>query len=224
MSKAAIPAQKSTLHIAGTAATPEVLTAIVVGFPTILAITSHDGVANGDVITLAGFTGTDAATLNGKTAVVKNYATGASNDTIAIDINTIGKTITIDTGVTTATPTAWIKVGQVTDIKGSSDTSPDITVTDLDSDTEEYVQGLPDTGSISMNVYCVDSDTGLAAIEAAFDARATKSFKVTYSSGATPVRTFDAYAKSFPKVGDVSKGGVITGSIELKRSGPVTKS
>lgn len=224
MSTDAIPAQGSTLHIAGSAAAAEVLTAIVVGFPTILAITGHAGVANGDVITLAGFTGADAATLNGKTAVVKNLATGATNDTFAIDINTVGKTITIDAGNTTATPTEWIKVGQLTDIKATSDTSPDIEVTDLDSTTKEWMPGLPDTGTVSMNVFCVDSDTGLAAVEAAFDARVVKSFKVTYPSGATPIRTFSAYVKAFPKVGDASKDSVVTGSIELKRSGSVTKS
>lgn len=224
MSVLAVKSQKTTLHIAGTAATPEVLTAITVGYPTILAITGHAGVANGDVVTFAGFTGADAATLNGVSAVVKNYATGTSNDTFAVDINTVGKTITINTGVTTATPTAWIKVGQITDIKGTSDTSPDIECTDLDSDTKEYLPGLPDTGTVSMTVYTVDADTGLAAIEAAFDARSLKSFKITYPSGATPVRTFSAYAKSFPKIGDASKDGVVTGTIELKRSGTVTKS
>lgn len=224
MSTAAIPSQGTTLHIAGTAATPEVLTAVTAGYPTILAITGHAGVANGDVIALAGFTGADAATLNGQTAVVKNYATGASNDTFAIDINTVGKTITIDTGVTTATPSAWVKVGQLTDIKGTSDTSPDIEVTDLDSTTKEYLPGLPDTGTVTMSVFCVDSDTGLAAMEAAFDARVVKAFKVTYPSGSTPIRTFNAFVKSFPKIGDASKDGVVSGSVELKRSGSVTKS
>jgi len=224
MSTAAIPSQGTTLHIAGTAATPEVLTAITAGYPTILAITGHAGVANGDVIALAGFTGADATTLNGQTAVVKNYATGATNDTFAIDINTVGKTITIDTGVTTATPSAWVKVGQLTDIKGTSDTSPDIEVTDLDSTTKEYLPGLPDTGTVTMSVFCVDSDTGLAAMEAAFDARVVKTFKVTYPSGSTPVRTFNAFVKSFPKIGDASKDGVVSGSVELKRSGTVTKS
>jgi len=96
MSTLAILAQGTTLHIAGSAAAAEVLTAITVGYPTILAITGHAGVANGDVVTLAGFTGADAATLNGLTAVVKNYATGGTNDTFAIDINTVGKTITIN--------------------------------------------------------------------------------------------------------------------------------
>jgi len=218
----AIPAQGTTLHIAGSPAAAEALTAITLGFPTILAITGHAGVANGDVVALAVFAGADAAVLNGQTAVVKNYATGGTNDTFAIDINTVGKTITI--GTATATPSAWIKVGDVSDIKGTSDTAPDIEVTNLDSTTKEYIPGLPDTGNVTMSVFCNDVDTGLAAVEAAFDARTVKAFKVTYPSGSTPVRTFNAFVKAFPKIGDASKDAAVTGSIELKRSGSVTKS
>lgn len=222
MSGNAIPSQGTTLHIAGSPAAAESLTAVTVGYPTILAITGHGGVANGDVVTLASFAGADAALLNGKTAVVKNYATGATNDTFAIDINTVGKTITI--GTATATPTAWIEVGELTDIRGTSDTSPDIPVTDLRSTTEEYIPGLPDTGSLTGSIYCVDTDAGLAAMEAAFDARVVKAFKVTYPAGSTPIRTFNGYVKAFPKIGDASKGAAVTGTIEIKRSGPVTKS
>lgn len=222
MSSSAVKAQGTTLHISGSAAAAEPITAITLGSPTILAITGHAGVANGDVVTFASCAGADAALMNGLTFVVKNYATGTTNDTFSIDLNTVGKTITVASA--TATPTAWIKVGQLTDIKGTSDTSPDIDVTDLDSTAKEYVQGLPDTGSLSATCYCVDSDTGLAAVEAAFDARTSKSFKVTYPSGSTPIRTFSGYVKSFPKIGDASKDGVVTGSIEIKRSGVVTKS
>lgn len=222
MSTAAVKSQGTTLHIAGSAAVAEPITAITLGNPTILAITGHAGVANGDVVTMAAFTGADAALINGLSFVVRDYATGATNDTFSIALNSVGKTITVGSG--TATPTAWVKVGQITDIKGTSDTTPDIDVSDLDSTTKEYLPGLPDTGSVTMNVFTVDSDSGLAAIETAFDARALKSFKITQSSGSTPIRTFNAYVKSFPKIGDSSKDGVVTGSIELKRSGSVTKS
>lgn len=222
MSKNAIAANKTTLHIAGSPATPEVLTAVTVGFPTIIAITGHAGVANGDVVTFADFAGADAALLNGKTAVVKNYATGDTNDTFVVDINTVGKTITI--GTATATPTAWIKVGEISNIKSTSDSTADIDVSDLDSDVDEYISGRATPGTVTMDVYCVDSDSGLAAVEAAHDARSLKSFKITYPSGDTPIRTFSANVKSFPKIGDASSNSPIKGSIELKRSGSVTKS
>lgn len=222
MSTAAILSQGTTLHIAGSAAAAEIITAITAGYPTILAITGHGGVANGDVVTMAGFAGADAALINSLSFVVKNYATGATNDTFAIELNTVGKTITCSGA--TATPTEWIKVGQITNIKGSSSAAPDIEVTDLDSTQKEFLTGLPDPGTVTMDTYCVDSDVGLAAMEAAFNAAASKSFKITFPSGVTPIRTFTASIRSFPQIGDASKDGVVTGSIELRRSGAVVKS
>jgi len=223
MSVLAIPAQGTTLHISGTAATPEVITAVTAGYPTILAITGHAGVANGDVIALAGFTGADAATLNSQTAVVKNYATGATNDTFAIDINTVGKTITCD-GSTTVTPTAWIKVGQLKSISATGSSAAEIDVTDLDSTAKEFRTGLKDSGSITMNGFVLDSDVGQAAMLAAFSAQTSKNFKVTYPSGSTPIRTFAGSVKAFPEVGNVSTDGVVDGSIEIRVSGAVTPS
>jgi len=221
MSTGAIPSQGTTLHIAGTSGTAKTITAISVGFPTILTSSAH-GLTNGDstaIAAIVGTVGTDATKgLNGKTLSITHVTT----NTFAVEIDTTGLAYTSGG---TATPSAWIKVGQVSDIKGTSDSTPDIDVSDLDSTTKEYLPGLPDTGNVSMTVYAaVDTDPGLAAIEAAFDARTTKTFKITYPKGSTPVRTFNAYAKSFPKVGDASKDGVVTGTIELKRSGSVTKS
>jgi hypothetical protein len=216
MGAGAVKAQGTTLHISGTASGAKTITAIVAGFPTIFTSAAH-GLANGDNITVASVVGTIATTVNLANLVVKNVTT----NTFSVELNTVGLAYTSGG---TATPLAWIKVGQLTDIKGTSDSSPDMEVTDLDSTSKEYLQGLPDTGSLSATCYCVDSDTGLAAVEAAFDARAPKSFKVTYPSGVTPVRTFSGYVKSFPKIGDASKDGVVTGSIEIKRSGSVTKS
>jgi hypothetical protein len=215
-----VPSQGTTLHISGTSGSAKNITATAVGFPTILTSSAH-GLANGDVVAIAaivGTIGTDATNgLNGKSFTVKNVTT----NTFCVDQNTTGLAYTSGG---TATPSLWIEVGQLTDIKGTSDSSPDIEVTTLKSTTKQYQPGLPDTGNVTMSIFCDDSDTGLAACEAAFDARTVKNFKVTYPSGATPVRTFAGYVKSYPKVGDASKDGVVTGSIEIKRSGSVTKS
>ena len=216
MGTAAVKAQGTTLHISGTAGGAKNISSIAAGNPTIITSAAH-GFSNGDVVAIAGVTGADAAIVNGNSYVVKNKTT----NTFAIELDSTGKTLTA-TG--TATPSAWIKVGQLSNIKGTSDSSPDIEVTDLDSISKEYVQGLPDTGNLTADCYCVDSDLGLAAMESAHDARESRSFKVTYPSGATPVRTFSGFVKAFPKIGDASKDGVVTGSIEIKRSGTVTKS
>lgn len=214
-------AQNSKLFVAGTAATPEVLTAITVGYPTIIAITGHAGVANGDVVTFAGFTGADAAFLNGTTASVKNYATGASNDTFAIDVNTVGKTITIDTGVTTATPTAWIQVKEVKSLKPSGASATKIDVTDLDSTAKEYRSGLVDNGTFSADIHVLESDPGQIAVLAAFIAATTNNYKVV-----TPAktRTFNATCLKFPTSPDLAVDAVQTGSAEWQINGSITVS
>jgi len=217
MSIAAQLAQNSKLYIAGTSGSAATLTAVVPGYPTILAMTGHSGVANGDVVTFASFAGSDAALLNGQTAVVTKVATGATNDTFAVDINTAGKTITI--GTATATPALWTVINQIKTIKPSGASATKIDVTDLQSSAKEYRTGLVDNGTVSCDVFILESDAGQAACLAAFGASSTPNFKYT-----TPakVRTFNASILKFPTAPDSQVDGVQTGSFEFQINGAVT--
>ena len=219
MSISAQLAQHTKLYIAGSPATPEVLTDIIVGFPTILAITGHAGVANGDSVLLGTFTGADNALLTGKTVTVTHYATGATDDTFAIDIDTTGKTIDVGAGTTTATPTAWIQVKECKGIKPSGASAAKIDVSDLDSSAKEYRTGLIDNGTFSADINILESDPGQAAVLAAFIASTTNAYKVV-----TPakVRTFSASCLKFPTIPDAVVDGVQTGSMEFVVSGAVT--
>lgn len=220
MSISAQLAQNSKLYIAGSAAASQSLTAVTPGYPTILAMTGHAGIANGDFITFdSNFAGIDAALLNGLTAVVTKVATGAVNDTFAVDINTAGKTITI--GTAHATPTAWIQVNEVKGIKPSGASSTKIDVTDLNSVAKEYRSGLVDHGTFSADVFILESDPGQAACLAAFTASTVKQFKYT-TPGKT--RTFAATLLKFPTSPDASVDGVQTGTMEAQINGLVTVS
>lgn len=222
MSIAAQLAQGSKLYKAGSAAAAETVTAVTVGFPTILAITGHAGVANGDVITLAGFTGVNAATLNGQTGVVENYATGAVNDTFAININTVGKTITVDAvGVTSVTPFEWVQIKEVKAIKPSGSSASKIDVTDLDSLAKEFRTGLVDNGTFSADINVLDADPGQLSVLAAFNASTNDSYKVVTP---TKSRTFAASCTKFPTLPDISVDGVQVGSMEFAISGAVVVS
>jgi hypothetical protein len=221
MSVAAQLAQGTKFWIAGSATAAEILTAITVGYPTIIAITGHAGVANGDVVTFAGFTGANAATLNGVQAVVKNYATGGTNDTFAVDINTVGQTITINAGVTTATPLEWVQVKEVKAIKPAGASATVIDVTDLDSTAKEYRSGLMDHGSLSIDVNILEDDPGQAACLAAFSAATANNYKIS-TPGKT--RTFNATCVKWPTISDTSVDGVQTGTAEFRASGTVTVS
>ncbi len=221
MSKAAQLAQGSKFYIAGSSGAAEALTAVIAGYPTLLQITGHAGVANGDVVTFGGaFAGVDAALLNGKTAVVTHYATGASNDWFAVDINTSEKAITI--GTATATPAAWTQVKEIFGIKPGGAQSSTIDVTDLDSTSSEFAVGLDNQGTISFDFFDKIADPGQIAVLAAFAGQLLKSYKIVLTGGST--RTFEAVVTKFATVPDVSKNGVQTGTMELQISGDVTPS
>jgi len=212
-------AQLSKLYIEGSSGAAEALTAVTVGYPTIIAITGHAGVANGDVVALANFAGADAAELNGKSFVVTHYATGATNDTFTIDVNTVGKTITI--GTATATPAAWTPVKEIKSIKPNSAVASKIDVTDLDSVAKEYRSGLVDHGSFSCDINVLESDPGQAAVLAAFLNATTNNYKIT-TPGKT--RTFNATCLKFPTTPDLAVDSVQTGSAEFQINGLITVS
>jgi len=222
MSTAAQLAQKSKIYIAGSSGSAEVITAITVGYPTILAITGHAGVENGDVVTFAGFTGANAADLNGVSAVVKNYATGATNDTFAVDINTVGRAISIDGSNSTATPGTWIQIKEVRSIGKSGGKAGEIDVTDLDSDAKEWRTGLGDSGRIPIEMNDLVSDPGQQALLAAYENSTSVNFKIELTGGSR--RTFEGSVPSFDTTPQLNVDGVQTISAEIKISGAVTRS
>ena len=221
MSKSAQLAQGSKIYIAGAAAASEALTAIVAGNPTVLAMTGHTGIANGDVITFdSNFAGADNALLNAKTAVAHHKATGASNDSFAVDIDTYEKTITI--GTAHATPAAWTQIKEIKAIKPAGASATKIDVTDLDSLAKEFEAGLIDNNTVSMEYFEKIDDPGQMAALAAFKAGTVFSFKVVLTGGS--IRTFDAVVLKFGTLPDAAVDGVQTGNFELQISGAVTVS
>jgi hypothetical protein len=221
MSKAAQLAQGSKLYIAGAAGASEALTAVVCGFPTILTMTGHGGIANGDVVTFdSNFAGGDDALLNGKTAVASHYAAGAINDTFAVDIDTTGKTITI--GTAHATPAAYTQIKEIRSIKPASATATKIDVTDLDSAAKEYEIGLLDNSTISCEFFDKVDDTGQLAVLASFVNQTVCNYKLALTGGSN--RTFSAVVTKFSTNPDAAVDGAQVGTFELQISGAVTRS
>lgn len=217
MASNAISFQGAKLYIAGSSGSAEPITAVTVGYPTILTITGHAGVVNGDVVALAGFTGTDAATLNGKSAVVHHYATGATNDSFAIDIYSTGKTITVGAG--TATPAAWTQVKDIKSVKFSPGGRTEIDVTNLDSVAKEKRLGLKDNGTMSGDMNVDLTDAGQDACRASEGSDNVKSFKVELPSSAGTA-TFDGQVKKMDWGGAVD--AAFTGSYEITVTGEIT--
>lgn len=219
MSISAQLAQGTTIAIGGSAAASLNLVSCTAGYPTVLTFlnaTVATALNNGDNITIAGVSGADAALLN-VTTVATHKAIGATNTTFTVDINTTGKTI-VGTAAT-ATPSAWIPMGQIKGIKPSGASASSIDVTDLDSTAHEFRSGLINNGTVSLDLMILESNAGQAAALAAFTAGTAVTFKVTTTA---KVRTFAATLLKFPTVPDATIDGVQTGSMEFQISGAVT--
>lgn len=205
-----ISAQGSTLSIGTGSGTAKTITAIAVGFPTILTLAAH-GLSNGDVGAIAGLTGADAALLNGLSHVVHNKTT----NTIAVSVDTTGKTITAGAGA--LTPVAFTKINGVVSFDGLDGAAGDLDVTDLDSVAMEYISGLKDEGKFGFEAKTLYADAGQIALAAARVSGAAKVLKLVFPDATTA--TFDVLVKSVPVSGAVNT--VLKRKIDCKITGPV---
>jgi Lambda phage tail tube protein, TTP len=210
MPSTAISAQGSKLEISSTAGSAKTITGVAVGFPTIITSAAH-ALVNGDVVTLAGLTGADAATLNGLTVAIKNVTA----NTFAVDVNTVGKTIT---AAGSATPQNWTKIENLVSFNGFDGQASELDVTDLDSTAKEFMLGLQDWGTFSFDVNRDMNDAGQQAVDASKRAGTQKAYKLTLPNGKT--KTFNAYCKNSPLEGGVDQV-LKTSGVTLRITGDV---
>ena len=210
----AIESQGTTIEISGGAGGAETITVMTLSNPTILTSVAH-AIENGDMVTLANFAGVDAGDLNGETPVAQFVTT----DTFAVPIDTTGKTITDNTDAATATPAAWIEIGEVNTWDGPGGSASMYETTHLGSTAKEKQIGLPDEGQVTLSINWIqDTDAGQQAAKTARAARTEKDFRITFSDASTA--TFSGYV-----LGLTSSGGVddkVAGSITIEITGAVT--
>ncbi len=211
MTSTAISAQGSTLQVSGSTGGAKTVSAVAVGFPTILTSAGHN-LLNGDVLTLAGFSGADAALLNGQQVVIRNRTA----NTFAIDIDTTGKTIT--TGSATATPQQWQVVGNFKSYNGFDGKASDIDITNLGSAAREFLMGVPDSGAFTFEIDQDNTDAGQLKLYLAYTGQQLKQFKLTLPNGNTC--TWFAYVVTWPSSGGVNQ--TVKRTIQLLISGAFT--
>ena len=211
MASTAISAQGSTLQVGNGTGSPKTISGVAVGFPTILTITAH-GFANGDVVALAALTGADAALLNGQSVVVQNKTT----NTIMVEIDTTGKTITAGAG--TATPVQWTSVGNWKTWSGFDGQASVLDVTNLSSSAKEFRLGIVDPGTIQLELDQDNADAGQTVLLTAYNGSLAKQFKITLPNANTA--TFTAYTRKFTSAGGVDQ--VVKRQCDLQISGAVT--
>lgn len=217
MSSTAISAQGTTLSIGTGSGGAKTITGVSVGNPTILTATSH-GFVNGDVITFSsGFTGADAAVLNGKTATVLYKTT----NTFAVAIDTSGDTITA--GTATATPTTFTQVNNIKTYTGFDGTASELDKTNLSSIAKEFMLGLVDFGQFTFEFDADLNDAGQAALRSHQQSSAIANFRLLLpGTGSNLTYTWQGYVKKFSQTGGVDQ--IVKGSCDIRISGPVTLS
>lgn len=119
------------------------------------------------------------------------------------------------------TTPVFTQIKEVKSIKPAGASVSKLDVTDLDSDAMEYLAGLPDNGTLSIEINILESDPGQIAALAAFLASENVDFKVVTTS---KTRTFNGTITKWPTIPDVSVNGVQVGSAEIQVNGAVTVS
>lgn len=211
MTSSAISAQGSYLAIGTGTGGAVTITGVAVGSPTILTAAAH-GFNNGDVVTLAGFTGTDAALLNGQTVTVRNKTT----NTFAVYIDTTGKTITAGAGA--ATPVTFTRIANLKDFSGFDGSASEIDVTNLDSTAKEFRLGLTDPGQFTINIDYDNTNAGHIALRSKQQSGILSNFQLTLPN--SNVITFNGFVKKFSLAGGVD--AVAKTACDIRISGPIS--
>lgn len=119
--------------------------------------------------------------------------------------------------VESASAGVYVEVGEFQGWQGPGSSSKEIDVTNMRSAAKEFVLGLYDGGTFSVDFNRFFTDTGQQRMRALWVARTVANFKVTFANGT--VMSFAGYVQEFSYSGspdDVVKGKAtirITGAI-----------
>jgi hypothetical protein len=210
MASSAISAQGTILAIGTGTGAAKTITAIAVGNPTIFTSAAH-GFNNGDVATLAGITGIDAALLNGQTVSVRNITTNS----FAVQIDTTGKAITA-TG--TATSVTFTQIANIKTFSGFDGSASEIDVTNLSSTAKEYRLGLTDPGQFAFEIDYDSANAGHVALRSKQISGLVSNLQLTLPNAT--VVTFNGFVKKFALAGGVD--AVAKTAVDIRITGAIT--
>jgi len=204
---AILDATGTTLEIGtGTTGSEKIIAEVSLTNPMILTSVGH-GMVNGDMVTASLFDGSDAASINGKTFVVK-YAT---KDTFAIDLDASALTITC--AGAKMTPAAFVKVGTITNFS-MNPTASERDRTTLKDKERVWKRGARDGGTMTFNLLWDNADTGLNAVKTAYtNGSENLAFRITFSDN-TAITLQNGYVLDYSISGEVDADA--TGAITIR--------
>lgn len=117
---------------------------------------------------------------------------------------------------TAESPTTTV-IGEVTSFSGFDGAASEIDVTSLADTFKQYLKGVADRGSFSMDVNFDPADVGQVDIRADLAVSASRTFTLVLTDSPATTITFTAFVMSFSIAGGVDDA--ITGTIGLKITG-----
>lgn len=197
MPSTAINAQGSTLGL-GTVIAAKTITAITQANPVVLTSTAH-GLNAGDVVTIAAVVG--MTQINGLVGVVA--ALGLTANTFSLGgIDSTAFTTYSSGGTATG---SLILVGNLTAFPMPGGAKAEINVTNMNSLSTEFIAGLRDNGTMTINFDVDQSDVGQQGLRSsnANSGNAASTFVVTLPNG--KLRTFKGFVKQYGETSGVDQ-------------------
>ncbi len=111
-------------------------------------------------------------------------------------------------------------IGRVTRIGALTKTRDQVEVTDCSSPDQytEFVNGMKDGGTVSVDFNYDPSDSGQLACDAAIEDGTTPEVIITFPSAQGTTLTFNANVQSFA-LGEITPKGIIPGNVEFRVTG-----
>jgi hypothetical protein len=206
MPSAAIESQGTTVEIGNSTTTPVTISGITLGGKT--KITGTHALSVGDVVTFDDIVGT--VQLNGY-----SYAVTAIETTVAFWIDVDSAAYTAWSSAGTATPATWTEIGDVVSASGPDGAASEIPISNLQSTMKEFLMGLPDEGSVALELNCAFGNAGQQACRAARTARSLKPFRMTYSDGC--IQTWSGFVMTFTS--GLAVDDKVSASVNIRISG-----
>lgn len=130
-------------------------------------------------------------------------------------IETQGFTFEIGNG---DSPLTYTAVGEISNFSGFDGQAAEIDVTHLQSTAKEFLMGLQDFGSFSLDANYLPSDAGQVLMRAGKTSRAVQDFRATFSDSSTA--TFQGFVLSATTSGGVDSK--VDTSFSIRITGVVT--
>ena len=108
------------------------------------------------------------------------------------NITSQGTTIGIGDG---ASPEVYTTIPQVTSLSGPDGSASEINVTNLSSTAQEFILGLKDEGSISLDIIWDERDTTHTLLRTTFASGASTNFRITDAGSPQALYDFPAFVQ-----------------------------